>query len=575
MSVLHRWVAAFFVGGMVIGLSSCSGVIGLPVSGPVRELTPTEQHSYRVFTSPAGPSDGMQPEAIVKGLLDAMPAGVQSDGFATARQFLTETCAKRWRADSRTVIYNDVPQITRKASTIKPSLNVRNKTLVTVEMRVRGYLDAHGIYSPVSSGTIKKYDLILSKTQGQWRIDEIPDGSAVSTSDFDQVFREVALYWLSSSQREFIPDVRWFCWRDWRTQAIRELLDGEADWLKGAVSRVDGDRVSLDTEEVTFHDSKTYVGLSSGLQRLTASKRGILIRQIRLSLGDGSPATEIKVTSGNKDFSHADANAGIDNNVSLNQMYTLSAGNIISLKSSSAIRVAQAGLMNAKSLVFSPKGGAVLREEGVVDRLGPTGETKGRIFAGLKVRAIARGLLNEIWAIDSAGKRLLVDDGHQELTLDIPNLKEDQSVGTFVLSPEGDRVAFSIVSDNKDLSGMGLIAICRDRDGKAKALSQSFKVISTQSDISMMTFYNDATLIYATAFRRGLSGQHAYRQLAPGVESSQELPDGGAVDLATGEVNMFRRLTVLDGAGTARVVDGSLEGPWSIADSQVSALSRQ
>ena len=91
----------------------------------------------------------------------------------------------------------------------------------------------------------------------------------------------------------------------------------------------------------------------------------------------------------------------------------------------------------------------------------------------------------------------------------------------------------------------------------------------------MMTFYNDVTLIYATNFRRGLSGQHAYRQLAPGVESSQELPDGGAVDLATGEVNMFRRLTVLDGAGTARVVDGSLEGPWSIADSQVSALSRQ
>lgn len=348
MSALRRWVAAFLVGGIVIGLSSCSGVIGLPVSGPVRELMPTEQHSYRVFTSPSGPSDGMQPEAIVKGLLDAMPAGVQSDGFATARQFLTETCAKRWRANSKTVIYNDVPQITRKASTIKPSLNTRNKTLVTVEMRVRGYLDAHGIYSPVPSGTIKKYDLMLSKTQGQWRIDEVPDGSAVSTSDFDQVFREVALYWPSSSQREFIPDVRWFCWRDWRTQAIRELLDGEADWLKEAVSKVDEGRVSLDAKEVTFHDSRTYVGLSYGLQRLTASKRGILVRQIRLSLGDGSPATEIKVTSGNKDFSHADANVGIDNNVSLNQMYTLSAGNIISLKSSSAIRVAQAGLMNAK-----------------------------------------------------------------------------------------------------------------------------------------------------------------------------------------------------------------------------------
>ena len=575
MSALRRLVVAFLVVGVVVGLSSCSGVIGLPVSGPVRELAPTEQRSYRVFTNPTGPSDDMQPEAIVKGLLDAMPAGVQSDGFATARQFLTETCAKRWRADSKTVIYNDVPQITRRASTIKPSLNARNKTLVTVELRVRGYLDAHGIYSPASSGTIKKYDLILLKTQGQWRIDEVPDGSAISTSDFDQVFREVALYWLSSSQREFIPDVRWFCWRDWRTQTIRELLDGEADWLKEAVSKVDGGHIALDAKKVTFHDSKTYVGLSFGLQRLTASQRGILVRQIRLSLGDGSPATEIKVTSGDKDFSRADANVGISADASLNQMYTLSAGNIISLKSSSAIRVAQAGLMNARSLVFSPKGGAVLREEGVADRLGPTGETKERMFAGSKVRAIARGVSDEIWAIDSAGKRLLVDDGHQELTLSIPNLRKNQSVGTFILSPEGDRVAFSIVSEDKDLSGMGLTAICRDHDGKAKALSYSFKMISTQTGISMMTFYNDVTLIYATDFQQGLSGQHAYRQLAPGLESSQELPDGGAVDLATGEVNMFRRLTVLDGTGTARVVDGSLESPWSIADSQVSAISRQ
>lgn len=575
MSVLRRWMAILLAVGMIIGLSSCSGVIGLPVSGPVRELEPTEQRSYRVFTNPTGPSDDMRPEAIVKGLLDAMPAGVQSDGFVTARQFLTETCAKRWRSNSMTIVYNDVPQITRKVSTIKPSLSARNKTLVTVEMQVRGYLDAHGIYSPAPSGTIKKYDFILSKTQGQWRIDEIPDGSAVSVSDFGQVFREVALYWLSSSQQEFIPDVRWFCWRDWRTQVIRELLDGEADWLKEAVSKVDEGRVSLDAKEVTFHDSKTYVGLSSGLQRLTASKRGILVRQIRLSLGDGSPATEIKVTSGNKDFSHADANVGIDNNASLNQIYTLSAGNIISLKSSSAIRVAQAGLMDARSLVFSPKGGAVLREVGVVDRLGPTGETKERIFAGSKVRAIARGLSDEIWAIDSAGKQLLVDDGHQGMALNIPDLRENQSVGTFILSPEGDRAAFSIVSEDKNLSGMGLIAICRDHDGKAKTLSHSFKMISTQTGISMMTFYNDVTLIYATDFQQGSSGQHAYRQLAPGLESSQELPDGGAVDLATGEVNMFRKLTVLDGAGTARVVDGSLEGPWSIADSQVSALSRQ
>lgn len=61
----------------------------------------------------------------------------------------------------------------------------------------------------------------------------------------------------------------------------------------------------------------------------------------------------------------------------------------------------------------------------------------------------------------------------------------------------------------------------------------------------------------------------------PGPENNQSLPDAGAIAMATGEVNMYRRFAVLDRLGIVRTVDGSLGGTWSSADSQVMALSAQ
>ncbi|MEO5477929.1 hypothetical protein ABJC11_08175, partial [Bifidobacterium adolescentis] len=69
--------------------------------------------------------------------------------------------------------------------------------------------------------------------------------------------------------------------------------------------------------------------------------------------------------------------------------------------------------------------------------------------------------------------------------------------------------------------------------------------------------------------------QIARRQLVPGPENNQSLPDAGAIAMATGEVNMYRRFAVLDRLGIVRTVDGSLGGTWSSADSQVMALSAQ
>ena len=116
------------------------------------------------------------------------------------------------------------------------------------------------------------------------------------------------------------------------------------------------------------------MSLSSAMERMTDAERGIWSGRFAYRWGrqrrDG-----IKVMSGNHDYSHADDSSSLDAQTPLNPMYTLSVGNIVSLKSYSAIRVAQTDLSDVRSFVFSEQGGAVLGRDGYVKRLAEDGST--------------------------------------------------------------------------------------------------------------------------------------------------------------------------------------------------------
>ena len=201
---IRRVIAAVslvvLLGCSMMHLAGCSSILGLPEDGPVQTMTPEEQSTRRVFTSPDGPADDAQPEAIVKGFFDVMPAGVQSDGFATGKQFLTDGAASRWNADNRTTVYADVPKFVRKASTVESGQGGQ-KTVVSVSLQIQGELDAHGVYTAVASGGAKTYDFSLSKVRGQWRISKLPTGVMISSYDFEQVYRQVSLYQLGFRKR--------------------------------------------------------------------------------------------------------------------------------------------------------------------------------------------------------------------------------------------------------------------------------------------------------------------------------------------------------------------------------------
>ena len=182
------------------------------------------------------------------------------------------------------------------------------------------------------------------------------------------------------------------------------------------------------------------------MNRMTDAERSVLVRQLRLSLGDGSKETSIDVVAGGRNYSHADDGSSLDTRSTVDPIYTLSAGNIVSLKSSNAVRVAQAGIDDADGLIFSSEGGAVLDHSGRVKRLGADGALRDTMFSGHKIRTICKGRGKEIWAVDESTEEIAVDADGRTRALTIPGLDDTQHVRAISVSPEGDRLAFSLES---------------------------------------------------------------------------------------------------------------------------------
>ena len=63
--------------------------------------------------------------------------------------------------------------------------------------------------------------------------------------------------------------------------------------------------------------------------------------------------------------------------------------------------------------------------------------------------------------------------------------------------------------------------------------------------------------------------------MAPGPANAQRLPNGIITSMASGQISLSRRLAIVDDLGIVRSVSGSLDGSWTIADSQFTALGAQ
>ena len=224
--------------------------------------------------------------------------------------------------------------------------------------------------------------------------------------------------------------------------------------------------------------------------------------------------------------------------------------------------------------VFSSSGGAVLRADGVVECLKSDGASCGVMFSGEPMRSITEGLDGEVWAVSENGRELHVSDGGKETDLKLDWLGAADSIVALAVSPEGCRLALAV--EGEDTNGVMMTGVARNGDKTLSGLSKAATQVSVLRHVTMLTFYNDLNLVYATTPPEGNSEQQeAWRQMAPGPANAQRLPNGTITSMASGQISLSRRLAIVDDLGIVRSVSGSLDGSWTIADSQVTALGAQ
>lgn len=265
---------------MLLCLAAIAGCASIPTGGPVSksEVSSTGEVQQNTNFKPVPPSAGADQTAIINGFINA--ATGFSDNFQVARKYLTAAAANAWKNDQRTVVYRGQPNISRNGT----------ENDYKVELDVDSVLDADGIRTPAESGPSGTIQFGLMKVDGEWRINSLPDGVILAKAYFQTIFNAYSLYFYDPTFTYTVPDVRWFPGgsNSVATMIVRNLVNGPAPYLKGAVASAFPDGIRLARDTVPISSSTATVDLSAGpLQAASLQARQQMQAQLSETLSRG------------------------------------------------------------------------------------------------------------------------------------------------------------------------------------------------------------------------------------------------------------------------------------------------
>jgi len=254
---------------LLVLLSSCAQI---PRSGPVGKSTDEsagKPNNAPVFF-PVAPRPGAGPEAVIE---DFYLAGIgYEDDYAVARQYLTQASSVKWKPDQRVLVF-------RSARVVRTAV----ENVFNYELDLAYSVDADGIATPLPAGSKESIPATLTKVDGEWRISEIPDGTAIPEETFKVIYGAYPIYFYDPTFTYAVPDMRWFIKKKTVKAMTSALLGGPAPYLKGAVVSAFPSGMKLARESVPVVSGAAQVDLTAK-ELVDASNEDRLRMQTQLAL---------------------------------------------------------------------------------------------------------------------------------------------------------------------------------------------------------------------------------------------------------------------------------------------------
>ena len=267
-------------------VATLTGCATLPVSGPVRIgpdlATPTDGNSF--YYSPASPVDGATETEILSGFISAGTAP-QND-YSIAREFLDESIRATWNPNQELLIQRTTPKIT-----------LTDTGTALVEVQVTARIDANGKYESLPAGSTRVLEYGFTEQAGQVRIISAPDVTMVIRPVFDVVFRSYSIFFLDTSKKNLVPELRWFpATPATGTKLVKALLAGPSSWLEPAVISAIPTGTVLSTDAVTVQEEIALVDLSARALVAGLSDRSLMKAQLVATLSQLPTITDVSIS---------------------------------------------------------------------------------------------------------------------------------------------------------------------------------------------------------------------------------------------------------------------------------------
>ncbi|MER7501297.1 LpqB family beta-propeller domain-containing protein [Nonomuraea pusilla] len=282
-----------------------SGCAVIPVGGPsiVNDAgggDPLSKPFQRMIATPPQPT--WDAEQVVRGLQAAMAA--YDDDPATLPLYLTPEARAAWKPTGTVTVIDDAFQVTYADDREADAGEERKVSIKARQIATIGDDDA---YVP-SPGPAPAKDFTLVKTDKGYRVDKLPDGLLLTSSDVARAYRGTNLYYLNGvSQDRLVVDRVWLRVRPAESFArtiVERLLKEPSAGLRGAVTTGFPPGTKVDSVRVGEED-RVVISLSGPLY---LSKPDALMAQLKLSLNKNGMAIgrTIEVQVNGEPFASAD-----------------------------------------------------------------------------------------------------------------------------------------------------------------------------------------------------------------------------------------------------------------------------